>query len=80
MYGVICGVGGLGVGGAIFGSVAASGDPGAGIFMGGVIGLLSFLISRSAVDEYSKKRQGKTRALLEALGAQARELAKPPKK
>ena len=76
IYGVICGAGGLGIGGAAFGTVASSGDVGAGFFLGGIIGLLSLLISRSAADEYSKKRQEKTKALVEAIGAQARELAK----
>jgi hypothetical protein len=40
---------------------------------------MAYLISRTSVDEYSKKRQAKTKALVEALGAQARELARPTK-
>jgi hypothetical protein len=79
MYGSICGIGGLGIGGAIFGSMAAHGDLGAGSMMAGIAALLSFLISRSSADEYSKKRQAKAKELLDALGAQARELAKPGK-
>jgi len=79
IYGVICGAGGLGLGGAIFGNAANQGDVGAGFFALGLVGGLAFLISRSAVDEYSRKRQTKTKALVEALGAQARELAKPKK-
>jgi serine/threonine-protein kinase len=79
IYGVICGAGGLGLGGAIFGNAAAHGDVGLGLFALGLVGSLSYLISRSAADEYSKKRQVKSKALLEALGAQARELAKPRK-
>jgi hypothetical protein len=60
-------------------SGAAHGDISVGVALAGVAGLLSYLISRTAVDEYSRKRQVKTKALVEALGAQARELAKPRK-
>ena len=79
MYGVICGAGGLGLGGAMIASAAAHGDISVGVALAGVAGLLSYLISRTAADEYSRKRQVKTKALVEALGAQARELAKPRK-
>jgi hypothetical protein len=40
---------------------------------------LSYLIARAASDEYSKKRQVKAKEMLDALAAQARELAKPRK-
>ena len=79
MYAAICGTGGLGLGGAVFGSMAAGGHVGAGTMIAGVAALFSYLVSRTASDEYSKKRQVKSKALLEALGAQARELAKPRK-
>lgn len=79
IYGVICGAGGLGLGGAFFGSAAAHGNMSTGFLGLGLIGGLAFLISRAAVDEYSKRRQNVARALTEALGTQARELAKPKK-
>jgi hypothetical protein len=79
IYGVICGAGGLGLGGAFFGSAAAHGDLAAGSVALALAGTMAYLISRTSVDEYSKKRQAKTKALVEALGAQARELARPTK-
>jgi serine/threonine-protein kinase len=79
IYGLICGAGGLGLGGAIFGNAAAHGNVDAGLMGLGLVGGLAFLISRAAVDEYSKKRQNITRGLTESLAAQARELAKPKK-
>jgi hypothetical protein len=40
---------------------------------------LAYLIARSNADEYSMKRQRKVRDLLDAVAAQARELARPKK-
>jgi serine/threonine-protein kinase len=78
IYGAIMGVVGLGFGGAVFGSMGN--DPSAGLMSFATIAGLSYLFARTTSDEYSKKRQAKTKELLEAVAAQARELAKPTKK
>ena len=86
IYGVIVGTGGLGVGGMVFGSAVANAAPwnrgeafSFGLVAWGLVASLSYLIARAASDEYSKKRQVKAKELLDALAAQARELAKPRK-
>jgi serine/threonine-protein kinase len=79
IYGVLCGAGGLGLGGALFGNAAAHNNTAAGFVALGLVGGMAYLFSRAASDEYSKKRQTRTKALVEALGAQARELARPKK-
>jgi hypothetical protein len=80
IYGMICGIGTLGVGGATFGSMMAGGAAiGEAAATLAVISLVAFGIARTASDEFSKKRQAKARELLAALGAQAREIAPPGK-
>lgn len=86
IYGAIIGAGGIGVGGAFFGNFMAhsvswnrSGAVGFGLMVWFLIAALSYLTARAASDTYSEKRQAKAKELLEALAAQARELAKPTK-
>ena len=80
LYAGIMGVVGLGVGGMSFGSIVRNGENfDFGITWFIIIAGVSALMARTAADGYSKKRQLKARELLDALGAQARELAEPTK-
>ena len=79
IYGVVIGAFGGGVGGMVCGGIASTGDSLTGFLAWGAIAGLSVLIARTAADEYGKKRQAKAKELLEALAAQARELANPKK-
>jgi serine/threonine-protein kinase len=74
IYSVIAGVGGGMFGGSTLVYCAEYGHLSAGLALGSALVVLSLLISRTAADEYSQKRQKEARALLEALAAQARGL------
>ena len=79
MYGVFCGAIGLGFGGAMFANFVAKGRLDDAFGIGGIVFAIAYVIARSSADDYSKKRQVKAKSLIEAITAQARELAKPTK-
>jgi serine/threonine-protein kinase len=74
-------LGGVGGGGGALTFAWSAGHKhwGVGLTSWALVFTLSYLIARTATDEFSKKRQSKALSLLESLAAQARELAKPKK-